>query len=100
MVKNNSNKSVRVYYAGQQKTNGAVGGDLVIVGSESQLISGFDPNDNTNTIEFNANAWEQNKRVPVNMVMAADKVYEIVIPNDEEASGITVTEKNASEYYN
>jgi uncharacterized protein YaiE (UPF0345 family) len=100
MLKNNSNKSVRVYYGSQQKTNGAAGNDLVITGGASQLISGFEINDNTNAIEFNAMAWVQNKKVPVDMVMAADKVYEITIPSNEEASGITVTEVNASVYYN
>jgi hypothetical protein len=101
MVKNNSNKSVRVYYAdNNQKTNGGAGGDLVITGGTSQLISGFEINDNTNVIEFNALAWEQNKKVPVNMVMQANKVYEITIPSNENASEITVTEVEASNYYN
>jgi hypothetical protein len=100
MLKNNSQKSVRVYYGTQQKTNGAVGGDLVITGGTSQLVSGFEPDDNTNVIEFSAIAWVQNKKVPVNMVMASDKVYEITIPANEEASGITVTEVDGSKYYN
>jgi hypothetical protein len=99
-LKNNSNKSVRVYYANQQKTNGAAGSDMVITGGASQLISGFETKDNTNAIEFNALAWEQNKKVPVDMEMLADKVYEITIPQNEEASGITVTEVDASTYYN
>jgi uncharacterized protein (DUF1330 family) len=100
MLKNNSQKSVRVYYGTQQKTNGAVGGDMVITGGTSQLISGFEPKDNTNVIEFNAIAWVQNKKVPVDMTMAEDKVYEITIPANEEASDITVTEVDSSEYYN
>jgi hypothetical protein len=100
MLKNNSHKSVRVYYAGQQKTNGGYGNDLVIIGGASQLVSGFETKDNTNAIEFNAMAWEQNKKVPVDMSMAEDKVYEITIPENEEASGITVNEVDASVYYN
>jgi hypothetical protein len=100
LLKNNSNKGVRVYYANQQKTNGAAGGDLVINGGASQLVSGFETGDNTNVIEFNAVAWVENKKVPVSMVMAANKVYEITIPNNEEASGITVTEVDSSQYYN
>jgi hypothetical protein len=100
MVKNNSNKSVRVYYANNQKTNGAANGDFVVTGGASQLVSGFEINDNANVIEFSALAWESNKKVPVNMVMKANKVYEITIPNNESASDITVTEVEASNYYN
>jgi hypothetical protein len=99
MVKNNSNKSVRIYYANNQKTNGGAGGDLVITGGASQLVSGFEINDNTNIINFGALAWEQNKQVPVDKAMQANKVYEIIIPNNEAASGITVTEVEASAYY-
>jgi hypothetical protein len=101
MLKNNSNKSVRVYYANQQKTNGAAGNDLVIVGGATQLISGFEINDDTSSIEFYALAWTPNKKVPTSqsMPMLADKVYEITIPSNEEASGITVTEVDASTYY-
>ena len=102
MVKNNTGKTVRVYYANTQKTNGSPGGDFVVVGGQSQLISGFEINDDTATINFNALAWEQNKKVPQSqsMPMAADKVYEITIPNNEDASQITVVEVNASKYYN
>jgi hypothetical protein len=102
MVKNNSNKTVRVYYANTQKTNGSPGGDFVVAGGQSQLISGFEIDDDTATISFNAIAWEQNKQVPASksMMMLADKVYEITIPNSEDASQITVNEVNASNYYN
>ncbi|MDR1072800.1 MAG: hypothetical protein LBL45_03900 [Treponema sp.] len=101
MVRNNSNKSVRVYYVNQQKTNGAVGGDLVITGGDSQLVSGFEIGNDTNVIEFYALAWSgQNRRVPVDMEMKEDKIYEITIPSNEEASGITVAEVDASKYYN
>jgi len=102
MVKNNSSKTVRVYYANTQKTNGAPGGDFVVVGGQSQLVSGFEINDDTKTISFNALAWEQNKQVPASasMPMLADKVYEITIPNNEDASQITVVEAEASKYYN
>jgi hypothetical protein len=100
MVKNNSDKSIRVYYANNQKTNGAANGDFVITGGESQLISGFEINDNTNVIKFSAMAWEQDKQVPVDMVMKGEKVYEITIPKNEEASDITVAEVDASNYYN
>jgi hypothetical protein len=100
MLKNNSNKTVRVYYGGQQKTNGAAGNDMAIIGGASLLVSGFETGDNTNAIEFNAMAWEQNKKVPVDQIMAANKVYEITIPNSENASEITVTEADSSKYYN
>jgi hypothetical protein len=102
MVKNNTGKSVRVYYANTQKANGAPNGDFVVVGGQSQLISGFEINDDTATISFNALAWEQNKQVPSSQskTMAADKVYEITIPNSEDASQITVVEVDASKYYN
>jgi hypothetical protein len=101
MVKNNSNKSIRVYYgANNQKTNGGAGGDFVITGGASQLVSGFEINDNTSVIEFSAMSWEQNKKVPVDMVMQANKIYEITIPSNENASEITATEVDASKYYN
>jgi hypothetical protein len=100
MVKNNSNKSVRVYYANNQKTNGGAGGDFVITGGTSQLVSGFEIDDNANVINFGALAWEQNKQVPVDIVMQANKVYEIIIPGSENAAEITVTEVEASNYYN
>jgi hypothetical protein len=100
MVKNNSNKSVRVYYANSQKTNGSPGGDFVIIGGTSELVSGFEVGDNTNVIEFYALAWERNKKVPVDTPMKADKVYEITIPNNEDAASITVNEVDSSTYYN
>jgi hypothetical protein len=101
MVQNQTNKSIRVYYANNQKTNGAAGGDLVITGGTSQLVSGFEINDTTNVIEFSAIAWAgQNKKVPVTMPMLANKVYEITIPNSENAADITVTEAESSKYYN
>jgi asparagine N-glycosylation enzyme membrane subunit Stt3 len=102
MVKNNSTKTVRVYYANTQKTNGSPGGDFVVVGGQSQLVSGFEINDDTASINFNALAWEQNKYVPASQSkqMLANKVYEITIPNSEDASQITVTEVDASNYYN
>jgi hypothetical protein len=100
MVKNNSNKTVRVYYANSQKTNGSPGGDFVIIGGASELISGFEIGDKTNVIEFNALAWTQNKKVPVDVTMEANKVYEITIPNSEDASDITVNGVDSSAYYN
>jgi hypothetical protein len=39
------------------------------------------------------------KKVPVSMNMKEDKVYEIIIPNNENALEITVTEVDASKYY-
>jgi hypothetical protein len=100
MVKNNSNKSVRVYYANSQKTNGAASADFVITGGESGLMSGFASGNNTNVIEFYSPAWELNKKVPVDMEMKANKVYEITIPANENASDISVTEVDAETYYN
>jgi hypothetical protein len=100
MLKNNSTKTVRVYYANKQMTNGSAGNDLAITGGATQLVSGFETGDKTNVIEFYALAWEHNKKVPVDMEMKANKVYEITIPANEEASGITVTEVDGSTYYN
>ncbi|MDR1072115.1 MAG: hypothetical protein LBL45_00345 [Treponema sp.] len=80
MVKNNSAKSVRVFYFNQQKTNGSVGVDFVIAGGRRELLSGFETDDAINTINLSALAWEQNMYVPVEMTMQADNVYEIIIP--------------------
>jgi hypothetical protein len=100
MVKNNSDKSVRMYYSTEQKTNGAVSADFVIVGGASELLTGFEPDDDTSNINFAAPAWDSNKYVPVSMSMQNDKVYEITIPANANASEITVTEVDASKYYN
>jgi hypothetical protein len=103
MVKNNSGKSVRVYYANQQKTNGSLSADFVIVGGASELLTGFEPNDDTKSINFAALAWvDGNKYVPdaMSMTMENDKVYEITIPQNENASDIKVVEVDASKYYN
>jgi hypothetical protein len=102
MVKNNSDKSVRVYYSTQQKTNGSISADFVIVGGAIELLTGFEPDDDTKSINFSAVAWTSNKFVPssMSMTMQNDKVYEIIIPQNENASEITVTEVDASKYYN
>jgi hypothetical protein len=101
MVINNAPQTVRIYYSNTQKTNGA-GGDFVIAGGQRALVSGFEAGDSTGSINFNALAWEQNRQVPAsqNISMLADKVYEITIPNNGEASGIVVVEVNSSKYYN
>jgi hypothetical protein len=68
------------------------------------MITGFGAGDNTQNINFHALAWENNKWVPSTqaLTMAADKVYEITIPNgnDPSASDITVVEVDGSKYYN
>jgi hypothetical protein len=101
MVINNASQTVRVYRSNTQMTNGAPGGDFVVVGGQRQLISGFEINDLTTVINFQALAWETPKYVPVTQEwsMIADKVYEITIPISGEASGITASEVNASKYY-
>ena len=102
MVKNNTGKTVRVYYANTQKTNGSPGGDFAVVSGQSQFITGFEINDDTASINFRSIAWVQNIQVPTSQSinMIADKVYEITIPNNEDASQITVTEVDAGKYYN
>jgi hypothetical protein len=97
LVKNNTSKAVRMYYAGEQKP---LGNDTVIVSGGVVMAGGFESGGNTNRIEFRSPAWEQNKKVLVDMVMLADKVYEITIPANEEASDISVTEADVSAYYN
>jgi hypothetical protein len=103
LIKNDSNKTVRVYYSQTQKTNGTPSGDFVVVGGQRQIISGFETGDNTSNINFSAGAWtEGNKQVPAaqGMAMQINKIYEITIPSNEDASQITVVEVNASNYYN
>jgi hypothetical protein len=100
LVKNQTNKGVRVYIAGRQLTNGAIGGDFVLNTGSQQLITGFNTGDNINAINFGALAWQgANKYVPENQVMENEKVYEITIPISENAAEITVTEKDANEIY-
>ena len=103
LVKNESNKTVRIYYSQTQKANGSPGGDFVIVGGQRQIVSGFEAGDSTSNINFSAGAWTTgNKQVPSsqNMTMQINKIYEITIPNNENASEITVVEVNSSNYYN
>ena len=103
LIKNDSNKTVRVYYSQTQKTNGTPSGDFVVVGGQRQIISGFESGDNTSNINFSAGAWtEGNKQVPAaqGKVMQINKIYEITIPNNEDASQITVAEVDASSYFN
>jgi hypothetical protein len=97
LVKNQTSKGLRLYYADQPKTNGEV--DFVIRTASSHLVSGFEVGANVNAISFKSPSWGQDKRVPVDMVMKADKVYEITIPGSENASEITVVEAEASAYY-
>jgi hypothetical protein len=100
MVKNNSDKSVRVYYSNSQKTNGAAAADFVITGGKSAMISGFEIGNDTASINFGALAWTAgNKYVPESMTMESDKIYEITIPKDENAANITVEEVPSSKYY-
>jgi hypothetical protein len=101
MVINNANQTVRVYRANTQMTNGAPSGDFVVVGGQRQLISGFEIEDLTTAINFQANAWEFPRYVPETeeWSMSTDKVYEITIPSSGLASEITVGEVNASKYY-
>jgi len=101
LIKNDSNKTVRVYYSQTQKTNGTPSGDFVVVGGQRQIISGFESGDNTSNINFSAGAWTTNKQVPASQgkVMEINKVYEITIPINEDASQITVVDVDASIYY-
>jgi hypothetical protein len=97
MVKNSSGKTIRVYHGTQQMTNG--GDDLVIASGSSQLVSGFELNDNTKDISFKSSAWTEDLKVPTDIGknMLANKVYEISISN---SGAITVSEVAASTYYN
>jgi hypothetical protein len=102
-VRNASQRSVEVLYSNTPKTNGTPGGSFWIAGGQSAMITGFEAGDNTQNINFFALAWENNKWVPSTqaLTMAADKVYEITIPNgaDPSASDITVVEVDGSKYY-
>jgi len=106
MVINQSNVEVRVFYSQTQKTNGALSGDFIVLSGDRQIFSGFAAGDSTQNINFRAPSWSASggggdRYVPSsqNMTMAKDKIYEITIPQNGEASGITVTEVNVSTYY-
>jgi hypothetical protein len=101
MIINGANQTVRVYRSNTQMTNGAPGGDFVVVGGQRQLITGFEIDDLVTTINFQAIAWETPRYVPSGAIttMSANKAYEITIPQSGEASGITVVEVDASKYY-
>jgi len=99
MVINESNKGIRVFSGSTQKTNGAPAGDFIVSGGQRELVVGFEINDNTSAINFDAIAWQGAKRyVPESILMEASMVYEIRLPTSELASGITVNAVPASNY--
>jgi len=105
MVINNSAVGIRVFYSNTQKTNGAPQGDITVQSGQRLLFAGFEPEDLTTNLNFRAASWQTNHRyVPESqsMPMQRDKVYEVTIPSGAEpaASAITVTEVDASTYFN
>jgi len=95
LVVNNSNIAVRAYYASSQLTNGV--DDLLIAGGAQVLLTGFIVNGNTNLINFRSLVWETNKWVTQDIIMKANKVYQITIGSD--GNSITAAELNAQDVF-
>jgi len=105
LVKNESDKTVRVYYSQTQKANGAPGGDFVVTSGRQLIFTDFEAGNNTSNINFRALAWTPdnggNRQVPAaqGMNMQINKTYIITIPRNENAADITVEEVDSSNYY-
>jgi len=96
LLRNNSGKTLEVFYSTARLTNGAIGGDFTVLSGDRQLISGFIAGDNTNLINFSAIAWETNKYVTQNETMAINMVYEVIIDAD---GNTTVTPRQGTDVY-
>jgi hypothetical protein len=95
IVINNSDRVLRAYYGSLLLTNGY---DEFVIPSDAQiLLSGFNVGGNTNMINFFSIAWGTNKWVTQDIIMKANKVYQITI--DSNGNSITVEELDAQDVF-
>jgi hypothetical protein len=97
---NSSDKTVRVYIGAQNQLSaiGVSGTDFALASGDTQMFTdGIAEGTNTNTINFNSTAWNQNKSVSQSMTMQKNKVYRIVLNVDYST---TCEEQDASVYFN
>jgi len=99
-VINGSNQGIRVFRSGVQMLTGTLQVDYVLRDGGEAFYMGFEAGNNTNTINFRALAWGTDYReVPEDIEMKVDKAYTITLPANGLASGITVKEEAASDYF-
>jgi hypothetical protein len=94
---NNSGRTVEVFLSSSRLTNGAIGGEFVVLSGDRQLISGFGTGDHTNLINFSAIAWATRKYVSQDIVMESNKVYQVTLGVGGDST--TVDVKEATEIY-
>jgi hypothetical protein len=101
-VHNNTDKTVRVYYANNQITNGSPGQDFTIRSGIPQLVSGFSAGQNTNGINFRSVAWQDAHRYITagdsNVDMQINKVYKITL-NSDGSVVLEAPPANAEDFY-
>ncbi|GBU29577.1 hypothetical protein R84B8_03150 [Treponema sp. R8-4-B8] len=97
-VINNSDKSVRVFYGqNNQLSNGAaLVPESSLASGDTGMFTGLETGSNVNAISFSSVAWAQRVYVTQDMEMESDKVYRIVLNNDNTT---TVTTVEASEFF-
>jgi hypothetical protein len=94
---NNSGRTVEVFYSSSRLTNGAIGGDFVVLSGDSQLITGFDAGYATNYIGFSTIAWTTRKTVSQEMTMENNKVYRVTL--GPEGNTTEVIELEGASFY-
>jgi hypothetical protein len=94
---NNSGLTVEVFYSSSRMTNGAIGGEFVVLSGDRQLISGFNADDNTNQLNFSAIPWTTRKYVTQSTTMENNKVYQVTLGTGGNTT--TVEVKSDTEIY-
>jgi hypothetical protein len=101
---NSCDKSVRVYSGAnnQLSPSGQPGADFVMGSGWDQMFTdGISAGTNTTSINFSALGWDPPRQyVTQNMSMQKNKVYRITLNGSAGSYTTSVTEEDASEYFN
>jgi len=85
---NNSGRTVEVFYSSARMTNGAIGGEFVVLSGDSQLIGGFEDGFSTQFINFSTVAWPTNKYVSQTIPMVNNKVYRVTLGTNGDTTTV------------
>jgi len=99
LVKNSSDKTVRVYAGNKQLITGTGVEDFALTAGRSQLFTGLEQGDNVNGISFEATAWSGRVYVSEDMIMQNNKVYLIELSGKDGVYSTKVTEEDAEDYF-
>ncbi|AEF80571.1 hypothetical protein [Leadbettera azotonutricia] len=98
---NSSDKTVRVYSGQNNQLSNGASQDFALASGSTQMFTNYvDAGSNTNSINFASIAWSNRVPVTQNMVMQINKVYRIVLGGANDSYTTTVTEEDASAYFN